>query len=114
MMFLDHSTDVTQWKSEEFFIPYRSPIDSQTHRYYPDFWYQTKDGKQYIIEVKPKAQTVAPTKKLNKNGRPSRRFLKEVATFGINKRKWEAAQKYATSNGMEFKVWTENELKALV
>lgn len=56
-------SNVVQWGSEEFSIPYRSPIDNKIHRYFPDFWVkQIVDGKTevLVLEVKPRAQTITP------------------------------------------------------
>ena len=55
------------WASEEFCIPYISPLDNKRHRYYPDFLIQVKEAdgklKKYVIEIKPKKQTVEPKKR---------------------------------------------------
>ena len=49
----------SQWQSEEFWIPYISPIDNRMHRYFPDFFikYNDKTGKlrTMVVEIKPKA-----------------------------------------------------------
>ena len=54
----DTNPNILKWASEEFSIPYISPVDGRLHRYYPDFYIKVKDrsGKyqKYIIEVKPK------------------------------------------------------------
>ena len=67
MSWLDRNADVISWASEELIIPYVSPVDSRTHRYFPDFIVKvkSKDGKTktMIIEVKPKKQTKEPEKK---------------------------------------------------
>ena len=64
MSYLDQHPDVIYWQSEEFFIPYRSPVDGKVHRYFPDFLVKKreKDGtvKTAIIEIKPKQQTAPP------------------------------------------------------
>ena len=66
MKYCDKNDSILEWSSEEIIIPYRS-IDNKVHRYYPDFWikYKNFEGKiiQEIIEVKPKAQCVRPSKK---------------------------------------------------
>ena len=36
----DLSESILEWGSEEFFIPYLSPIDKRVHRYFPDFIYE--------------------------------------------------------------------------
>ena len=49
---------IQQWQSEEFWIPYISPIDNRMHRYFPDFFikYNDKTGKlrTMVVEIKPK------------------------------------------------------------
>ena len=110
MMTLDNHPDVIQWSSEEFFIPYVSPIDNKIHRYFPDFWVKkkTRDGKVdvTVIEVKPMKQTVQPKpqKKVTKA------YLNEVKTWGINSSKFKAAQDFCDDKGWEFLIMTEKEL----
>lgn len=110
MMWLDSHKDVLEWGSEEFFIPYRSPVDGRVHRYFPDFFVKRKntEGKieTLIIEVKPFAQTQEP----RKQDKPNRRYINEVVTWGINSSKWKAAQEYCLDRGWQFKLITEKEL----
>ena len=64
--YCDSNDKVITWASEEFFIPYVSPLDNRRHRYYPDFLIQVKeDGtlKKYVIEIKPKRETREPKKR---------------------------------------------------
>ena len=67
MHFCDHTSTIVEWGSEEVVIPYKSPIDGRSHRYYPDFYIKvrTKSAgmKKYIIEVKPKKQVKGPVEK---------------------------------------------------
>ena len=62
----DLNENIIEWGSEEFWIPYLSPVDRRVHRYFPDFYMKVKqkDGtlKKFIIEVKPKGQLKPPTK----------------------------------------------------
>ena len=110
MIKLDREQEVMQWSSEELVIPYRCKTDGKIHRYFTDFWVKMKfaDGtiKEYIIEVKPKAQTLPPKKpaKINK------RYLNEVMTYAKNDSKWEAAKDFCKRRGMEFQILTEVEL----
>jgi hypothetical protein len=113
MMYLDEHRDVDQWASEEFFIPYKSPVDGRMHRYFPDFWIKKNNGVVTVVEVKPAAQTKRPDiKKKNKTptGRVSRRYLTEVKNYGINTAKWKAAEEYCNDRKWEFKIMTEKEL----
>ena len=111
MAYLDTRADVIQWSSEEFFIPYRSPVDGRIHRYFPDFYVKKKnaDGKieTVIIEVKPAAQTKPPN---NPGGKPSKRYINEVFTWGINSAKWKAAEEYCSDRQWNFQIFTEKEL----
>ena len=110
MTYLDRNPNVVQWASEEFFVPYKSPIDGKVHRYFPDFWVKKKNKEGIIetivIEVKPKSQTIAPIPKTQIN----KQYLYEVQTWGINQAKWEAANKYCSSREWKFMIVTEKEL----
>lgn len=115
--FLDDHPDVIWWASEEYVVPYLSPIDGKMHRYYPDVVVHklTPSGKKEIvmIEIKPKNQTTPPDpakKNSTPSGRVSRRYLNEVKTYGINQAKWAAAQKYCAERGWNFVIMTEHEL----
>jgi len=113
MNFLDKHTDVHSWGSETVIIPYRSPIDNKYHRYFMDFVVQFKkaDGtvETCLIEVKPLKQTAAP----KKPSRVTRRFLKEVQTWGVNSAKWEATQEYCAKRGWKFIIMTEKQINGL-
>lgn len=102
----DHTPDIVKWASEEFSIPYVSPKDGRVHRYYPDALIQKKDGKKYLVEIKPARQTQPPVKK----SRVTKTYINECLTYEINKAKWAAAREFALDNGVEFLILTENEL----
>ena len=108
---LDAHPDVLEWSSEEMCIPYRSPIDNRIHRYFPDFIVKKKnasDGKieTVMIEVKPKAQTKPPAVQQ----KPTRRYINEVHTWGINSAKWKAAEEYCKDRGWKFQIFHEDHL----
>lgn len=111
MQKLDGHPDVVEWSSEEIIVRYRSPVDGKVHRYFPDFWVKKKDKNgNYtcdIIEVKPFNQTRPPTVM---EGKPTRRYLNEVMTWGINSSKWHAARDYCKDKGWNFVIITEKEL----
>ena len=110
MVYCDTNDKVLEWGSEEIIIPYISPWDGKKHRYFPDFYIKVKQSngnlKKFIIEVKPKKQT-RPPKPVE---RKTKRWIKEVRTFGINEAKWKHATKWCEDNDMEFKILTEEEL----
>jgi hypothetical protein len=110
MSFLDRDKDVIEWSSEEFFIPYRCRTDGRMHRYFPDFKVKLKkaDGKivTQIIEIKPRGQTVPPSRPPRK----TRRYITEALTYAKNKSKWEYAREWCKNRGYEFVIMTEKEL----
>lgn len=114
--YLDMHPNVLKWASEEFSIPYVSPIDGRWHRYFPDVYVEqiNIDGKKQVvlIEVKPAGQTVAPNpqNKLTAKGNLSRRYLNEVKTWGVNEAKWKAAQEFCLDRGWTFQILTEKQL----
>ena len=111
MVYCDRNEKVVEWGSEEVIVPYRSPWDGKMHRYFPDFYMKVKQGngtyKKFIIEVKPKAQCKEPIKTPK---RKTRKWYKEVQTWGINQAKWKSATDYCENRGMEFKILTEDHL----
>ena len=111
MVYCDRNDNIIEWGSEEVIVPYRSPWDGKIHRYFPDFYMKVKQTngtcKKFIIEVKPKAQCKEPTKTPK---RKTRKWYKEVQTWGINQAKWKSATDYCENRGMEFKILTEDHL----
>lgn len=110
MRYFDDTDGIIAWGSEEFAIPYRSPVDDRLHRYFPDFLVKIKDKdgkvKTFVVEVKPESQTREPVirKKVTK------RYITEVMTWGVNESKWKAAKEFCTDRGWEFQIWTEKTL----
>ncbi len=105
MVYLDTNPSIVEWSSEEIVIPYVSPVDNRVHRYFPDFFVRTKTGAM-ILEVKPHAQSVPP----KVGSKRTRKYLREVITFGVNEAKWKAATEYCLDRGWKFKVITEKDL----
>ena len=109
MKYLDENKNVMWWASEELPIPYRSPIDQQVHRYFPDFVARIRqvNGKEttMVLEVKPERQTQKPVQK-----RQTKKFLQEAATYAINQEKWRAADLFCKEHGWQFKIITEKDL----
>lgn len=110
MVYLDQHPEVIQWSSEEFSIPYRSPIDGKLHRYFPDFYVKMKNKEgiveTVIIEVKPLKQTIPPKIQT----KPTKKYITEVKTWGINSAKWKAAKEFCEDRKWTFKIMTEREL----
>ena len=110
MNWLDKNENIVEWGSEEFSIPYKSPVDGKMHRYYPDFFVRVKqkDGiiRAMVIEIKPKKQTKPPEKRK----RVTKQYIQEVATWGINEAKWKSATEFCADRGWTFKVLTEDDI----
>jgi hypothetical protein len=108
--YCDVNPNIVKWASEEFSIPYISPVDGRPHRYYPDFLIEVKEKsgklKKYVIEIKPKKQTLPPVKKK----RVTKGFILEAKTYAVNQAKWKAAVDFCKDNLIEFKIITEDEL----
>ncbi len=108
MKYLDEHPQVIWWASEELSIPYKSPVDQKTHRYFPDFIVKIKkDNREttLVLEIKPFKQTQKPVQK-----RQTKKFIQEVATFAINQEKWRAADLFCKEHGWQFKLITEKDL----
>lgn len=102
----DKNPSVLKWSSEETIVPYRCPTDNKIHRYFVDFKVTFKDGRTYLIEVKPAKQCEPPIFP----GKKTQRYLTESLTFLKNQAKWSAATEYAKDRGWGFKIITEREL----
>ena len=111
MNYCDITESVSEWQSEEFWIPYRSPIDNRTHRYFPDFYIKYKDSsgkrRSVVIEVKPKSQTKMPPQNPKKR---TKSWAYSVRTYAVNQAKWKAAREFCKDRNIEFKIMTEHEL----
>ena len=110
MAYLDGHKDVVEWASEEFSIPYLSPIDGKVHRYFPDFLVKKRnargEGETLLIEIKPAAQTKPPAIPARK----TKQFINEVKTWGVNSAKWKAAEEFCKDRSWKFVIMTEKEL----
>ena len=111
MVYCDRNDNILEWGSEEFIVPYKSPIDGKVHRYFPDFYVKVKQHdhtiKKFLIEIKPKRQTKPP--KANPQ-RKTKSWHRELKEWGKNQAKWKSAVKYCQNRNMEFKILTENDL----
>jgi len=105
----DECSDIIKWSSEEIVVPYICKTDNKVHRYFVDLKLTFKDGRIFLIEIKPQKETQPPKQPVKK----TRKYINEVMTFVKNQSKWEAANKFAEKRGWEFQVWHEGTLKGL-
>jgi len=110
MKYCDTNENILEWGSEEIALPYRSPLDNKIHRYFPDFYIKVRenDGRiqKYIIEVKPKKQTIEPKVQKKK----TKGYIYEVTEWVRNQAKWKVAQEFCEDRQWKFKIITEDEL----
>ncbi len=110
---IDENPAFKYWASEEFHLPYISPIDNRPHRYFIDLFVEMQNGKKILIEIKPHSQTLPPKAPKN-NPNKSSRYLNECATYAVNDAKWKATRLFCKEKGLEFMFLTEKQLpKAL-
>lgn len=105
MTFCDTNNSIIYWASEAMRIPYKHPLTGKPTIYVPDFFvvYQNKFGKQVaeVVEIKPKKQSIIESKVAS---------AKDRAIVAINHAKWQAAMAYCKSQGLVFRVITEDDL----
>lgn len=110
MKWCDTHDNILEWGSEEIVVPYRSPLDGRVHRYFVDFYIKVKTKnnitKKYLIEIKPKKQTIEPKQPKRKTPR----YINEVTTYVVNQAKWEAAREWCADRRLEFLILTEEHL----
>ncbi len=109
--FLEPNKNVLEWSSEDIIIPYYSDLDQKMHRYFPDFWFKHKNGKEYIVEVKPWSQLSRP--KVPK--RRTRSYYDMCEQYIKNQAKFEAAMSFCKKlkqqgRDISFQIVTEKEL----
>ena len=104
MQMFDANPNITSWSSESLRIPYQNPFTNKYTVYIPDFvvTYTDASGKNKIeiIEVKPEKETVLEHAKSQKS----------KAAVALNTFKWAAAEAFAKSHGMSFRVLTEQNI----
>jgi len=108
--FCDSNPLVKKWGVEPFPIQYWSPVDNRMRRYFVDGYIEFKSGDRFLVEIKPKSQTVPPKEPKRKTPKSISKFNSDVETFLTNQAKWEAAKRFADERGLKFIILTEREL----
>ncbi len=106
--YFDMNENVKKFGSEIIHIPYFDRSTNQNRTYITDIYaeYIDKNGEiiKAVIEVKPKKQTQAPSKKGKNYQNRYNEYVKNVS-------KWDAARKWSEAHGMKFFLLTEEQLK---
>lgn len=104
MQMFDSNPNITSWASESLKIPYMNPFTNKYTVYIPDFVVTYTDAagksKAEIIEVKPLKETFLEQAKSQR----------DKAAVALNAFKWAAAQSFAKSHGMSFRVLNETSI----
>jgi hypothetical protein len=104
MRFCDNNPSILQWASESIHINYKNPFTNKATIYVPDFFivYVDKSGakRAELIEIKPSTQSTLESAK----------SVKDQAAAVLNMYKWQAAQAWCKSQGIAFRVVTENDI----
>jgi hypothetical protein len=112
MRYLDLHSDILEWASEEFHIPYISPVDKRPHRYFPDFWLRKKNPEgvveTFVIEVKPAKESKLPV--FTEGKKITQGQKRDIIAYAVNQAKWKAAEEFCADRKWQFKVFTEKEL----
>ncbi len=107
----DLSPSVIKIASEKVIIPYYDTVRNKQRKYYIDLIikYKNKNEEIYtkLIEIKSFTESIEP----KKPKRISEGYKNSIATWITNNCKWNAATKYADSQGFQFVVLTERDLK---
>jgi hypothetical protein len=113
----DTNDRVVKWGSEIIEVPYQIPLQTRTHKYVTDAYLEVKNSSgtvsKYLVEIKPKSQTVQPRRPTTTNWKALRNFHYAQSTFVKNMSKWRAASAFAQARGMKFMLLTEDDLSML-
>lgn len=111
MKWCDRNENILEYGSEEFFIPYFDPTTNRVRRYFPDFIIkvceQSGEIKKYVIEIKPKRQTMPPVQTSKKR---TKTYINELKTYAVNEAKWKSCKEWCEDRMLEFRIITEDHL----
>lgn len=108
--YCDFNKFVTHFALEPFPIHYIKPTDGKKHRYFVDLFIEFNNKDKFIVEIKPKSETIQPKKPKANSQKAMMRYQKAIQTFAVNQAKWEAAKKFADEKNIKFIILTDEEL----
>jgi len=110
MQWCDRNPNILHYGSEEFCIPYYNPIKERVCRYFPDFIIevleQNQQKQKYVIEIKPKKQTVPPVR----GNKKTKTYINEANTYLVNQSKWKSIREWCEDRKIKFMIITEDDL----
>ena len=80
----ENNPKVKLWNSEEVVVPYKSTVDKRLHRYFVDLLIQMDNKKTYLVEIKPKAQTMPPKKRSRNKTTEGRKVQRRTYSTSSN------------------------------
>jgi hypothetical protein len=105
--YMDNNSSVLKWGSEIIKINYFDTSSNKKRIYfidlYAEFINKNNTITKAIIEIKPSKQTQPP--------KPGRGYDRRSKEYMKNISKWNAAKAFAKSNGLEFIILTEEQLR---
>ena len=110
--YADINKHIVNFSIEPFPINYLKPSDGKQHRYYIDLFLVFSTGDKFLVEIKPKAETIEPKKPKAKTSKSLYRYQQAMLTYVINQAKWQAARVFAAENNMKFIIITDEDLGA--
>lgn len=110
--YADFNKHIISWSIEPFNIKYVKPTDGKIHRYFIDLFLEFSSGDKFIVEIKPKSETLPPKKPTKNTQKASMNYQLALQTYSINQAKWKAAEEFAALNKMKFIILTDEELNS--
>lgn len=107
-MWCERNTNVVNWCSESVAIKYHCPLTNTVKNYYPDFWVKMKDGKVWLVEVKPfKEYGEIPSLPKRKTKKAMKSYTYLHNAVKVNFSKFKSAKAYCNTRGWSFLVADE-------
>lgn len=91
-LWLDKNEEVSSYECEKLRLKYKDPKNNSLDKIYiPDILLKYKNGKEILVEIKPKA------------------FFNDP----INIEKFKAAKEYCKQNNIDFEIWSDDKIEEI-
>lgn len=105
----ENNPNVEKWCSESVEIKYQCPIENTIKNYYPDFWVKMKDGRVWVVEVKPeKEYKIVPNPPKRKTKKAIENYNYYIKAITVNLSKFKSAVTFCKKRDWTFFVADEN------